>query len=177
MDEGVNVGLLAFLTLAVPGLLFMLAGILTLVLEKRKKGRCTAMTMGTIVRYSFANRTPSPVASYTVGGVSYEKKRRFRGVVEVRRKLSPKDWTEESQSCYISENDVLHIRGGAALNLRAMAESLYPMGSSIPVWYDPEKPRRAYVERVPAKGSIVGWVFIWVGLGLAALGTLMSFVL
>ena len=33
MDEGVNVGLFAFLTLTVPGLLFMLAGILTLVLD------------------------------------------------------------------------------------------------------------------------------------------------
>lgn len=112
MDEGVNVGLLAFLTLAVPGLLFMLAGILTLVLEKRKKGRCTAMTMGTIVRYSFANRTPSPVASYTVGGVSYEKKRRFRGVVEVRRKLSPKDWTEEARAA-ISVRTTCYTSGAA----------------------------------------------------------------
>ena len=95
MNEGVNVGLLMFLTLAVPGLLFILAGILVLVMEKRRKGRCTAMTMGTVVRYSYVNGTPSPVAAYRVGGVSYEKKRRFRGVVEVRRKLSPKDWTEE----------------------------------------------------------------------------------
>lgn len=177
MNEGVNVGLLMFLTLAVPGLLFILAGILVLVLEKRKKSRCTAMTMGTVVRYSYVNGTPSPVAAYRIGGVSYEKKRRFRGVVEVRRNLSPKDWTEENQSCYISENDVLHIRGGAVLNLRAMAESLYPMGSSIPVWYDPEKPQRAYVEKVPVKGSIVGWVFVWVGLGFAALGVFLSLVL
>ena len=72
---------------------------------------------------------------------------------------------------------MLHIRGGAVLNLGAMAESLYPMGSSIPVWYDPEKPRRAYVERIPVKGSLVGWLFIWVGLGFAVLGTFLSLVL
>lgn len=177
MDKGVNVGLVVFLTLAAPGLAFMLAGILILTLENRKKSRCTAMTTGTVVRYSFVNGTPSPVASYTVGGVSYEKKRRFRGVVEVRTGISPKDLTGENQSCYISENDVIHIRGGAALNLRAMAERLYPLGSSIPVWYDPEKPQRAYVEKLPVKGSIVGWVFVWTGLGLAALGILLSFVL
>lgn len=177
MDKGVNAGLVVFLTLAAPGLAFMLAGILILTLENRKKSRCTAMTTGTVVRYSFVNGTPSPVASYTVGGVSYEKKRRFRGVVEVRTGISPKDLTGENQSCYISENDVVHIRGGAALNLRAMAERLYPLGSSIPVWYDPEKPQRAYVEKIPSKGSIVGWVFVWTGLGLAALGIFLSFVL
>ena len=98
-------------------------------------------------------------------------------MVEVRTGISPKDLTGENQSCYISENDVVHIRGGAALNLRAMAERLYPLGSSIPVWYDPEKPQRAYVEKLPVKGSIVGWVFVWTGLGLAALGILLSFVL
>lgn len=177
MDKGINVGLMVFLTLAVPGLVFMLVGILILALETRRKSRCTAMTTGTVVRYSFANGTPSPVAAYTVGGISYEKKRRFRGVVEVRTRLSPKDLTGENQSCYISENDVVHMRGGAALNLRAMAERLYPLGSSIPVWYDPEKPRRAYVEKLPAKRSIVGWVFVWTGLGLAALGIFLSFVL
>lgn len=177
MNEGVNMGMLVLLILAVPGLIIMLAGLLLFVLEKRKKSRCTAMTMGTVVRYSFVNGTPSPVAAYTVGGVSYEKKRKFRGVVQVRKNLSPRDWTWKNQSCYISENDVIHIRGGAVLNLRAMAESLYPMGSSIPVWYDPEKPRRAYVEKIPVKGPIVGWVFVWTGLGYVALGTILSFVL
>lgn len=115
------------------------------------------------------------VASYTVNGVTCEKKRRFRGVVKMRRTLSVKDLNGENQSCYVSENNVIHIRGGAVLDLRAMGERLYPMGSSIPVWYDPEKPRRAYVEKVPHKSSVVSWIFIWTGLGIDALGFLLSF--
>lgn len=177
MENEVNVGALMLLIMGGTGLLLALAGILIFIFEKRKKDRCTAVTTGTVTRYSFINGAPSPVVSYTVGGTAYERKRKFRGVVTVRTSFSPGDLKGKNQSCYISENDVVHIRAGSVLNLRSMAESLYPPGSSLPVWYDPDKPGRSYAEKIPEKSSIVGWVFFWVGLGFTAIGVFLYCVL
>ena len=98
MDKGVNVGLVVFLTLAAPGLAFMLAGILILTLETGKEPLHSYDN-----RYcgpiQFVNGTPSLWRPTQWAASPMKKKRRFRGVVEVRTGISPKDLTGRNQSC------------------------------------------------------------------------------
>ena len=78
---------------------------------------------------------------------------------------------------FIDSKDIVHIHRGAYLNMRAEAERLYALGTTLPVWYNPEKPKQAYVERIPTKAPIEAVVFLWVGLGLILLGALLGFLI
>ena len=157
-------GLLVFLTVGSIGLLLLLAGIFICILESRKKQNCTGETVGTVVRYSFANDFPAPIVEYMVEGKMYTKKG-----------LPPSG--SRKNGVFVDSKDIVHIHRGAYLNMRAEAERLYPLGTTLPVWYNPEKPKQAYVEKIPTKAPIEAVVFLWVGLGLILLGALLGFLI
>ncbi|GAA6491060.1 MAG TPA: DUF3592 domain-containing protein [Candidatus Bariatricus faecipullorum] len=163
-------GLLILAVLGGMGLVMLVIGILILVLDRRKKAACTGQTVGTVVKYSYLNGAPLPVAAYTVGGVPYQKKRYCRAVITVRR-------TGKKSRVWMDEKDTIHVHGGTVINLRAWAEQLWPMGSPVTVYFNPEKPKQAYVERIPQKSSFVGWFFLWMGLGFVLVGLLFWFFL
>ena len=169
-------GLLVFLTVGSIGLLLLLAGIFICILESRKKQNCTGETVGTVVRYSFANDFPAPIVEYMVEGKMYTKKRRFRGSISIVRRGLPPSGSRKN-GVFVDSKDIVHIHRGAYLNMRAEAERLYPLGTTLPVWYNPEKPKQAYVEKISTKAPIDAVVFLWVGLGLILLGALLGFLI
>lgn len=161
------------------GLIFFAVGLLVLIQERRKKDRCTQQTWGTVVGYRYPSGAPAPVVEYQVEGAIYRKTRQYRAVISVTsRNVFREMRGEHATEFYVDDKDIAHIRqrGGIA-NLRAAGEAQYPMGSTLAVYYNPVKPRQAYVERVPEKRSVVGIVFLWVGLGLAVLGVLLHLLL
>ncbi len=151
------------------GLLLLAVGIVIFVLEKKKKESCTERTDGTVVDYRFTNGVPCPVAEYTVNGISYRKKKSFRGIISVQTPGG-----NGKNQVYVDKNDVVHIRRGAFINMRRFAQELYPLGSFLAVWYDPANPRRAYVGKIPEKRTVTGIVFLWSGIGLVLLGLCVS---
>ncbi len=169
-------GILAFLTVGGTGLLLALAGCILFCREKRKKLNCTAETVGKVARYSFVNEFPAPVVEFMAEGKLYAKKKRYRGVITVAR-TGLLAAGERKSGVYIDSGDIVHIRRGAYINLRAEAERLYPLGAPLPVWYNPKKPKQAYVERIPEKSPVEVVVFLWTGVGLLLLGILLGFLI
>ena len=158
------------------GFSLMLAGGVVLACESRKKKRCTAITSGHIVGYSFLSGFPSPIVEYNVEGVAFRAKRRFRAVVTVTKSGFLSQFQNAGEfSVYVSENDVVHLHRGAVINRRAAAQTLYPLGASLPVFYNAARPQQAYVEKIPQKRSIVALVFLYTGAGLILLGAALAF--
>ena len=98
-------------------------------------------------------------------------------MITVHRQIFPADFDPRNNSLTIDENDVVHIRRGAFFSYREFAEARYPIGSTLTVFYNPKKPKQAYVEKIPAKPSLIGIIYAWVGAGLAALGLLLGLII
>lgn len=132
--------------------------------------RYTAQTTGTIIEHRFmghdGRRTYAPVVEYTVDGYVYRAYRHFKGVVKSHRS----SFRESRCEIFVSERDVLHIKCvGISVNRGEAMEKLWPLGSSMTVFYDPERPDRGYAEKVVTLGGVAGTVLLCVGLGLLAL--------
>ena len=164
-------GMAALLMLGILGGLGVLmagTGIVIFVIEQKKKRSCIGQVIGMVSDYSFRNGALYPIVEYVVNGVTYRKKKSYRAIITVQ------GFASHGKRSFVDEHDVLHIRRGSVLNLRELAKELYPQGACLPVWYDPQNPRRAYVERIPEKLSVCGLVFVWTGAGLIALGILLA---
>lgn len=57
--------------------------------------------------------------------------------------------------------------------MREFAEKRCPLGSFLDLLYDPKRPKRAYVEKLPLKLPLTAFLFIGVGVGFAALGAVI----
>lgn len=172
----VSIGILV--SLGTIGLLLVLSGILILRSEKRKRKNCTAVTEGNVIKYIFISNVPSPIVEYQVGGVRYQKRRKYRAVVSFERTRQGmlRDFDTLNNHIYIDENDVAHIRRGVTINQREIAEQMYPMNSKLKVLYNPQNPKQAYVEKIPPKIPPTGWAFLWTGTGIAVLGIFLSMI-
>lgn len=158
------------------GVLLLLAftvGYRYLVMERR----CTCRTNGTVTGYSAASyggegsAVHLPVVSYTVEGQQYRVTGpRYRGYVSrtVRTPLAG-----NACRCY-EKNGVLHIERSRnsiiGVSRNPMAEQ-YPVGTVLPVWFDPQKPQRSYVLRCPDNRWIFWLLFLfglvtWIGCAL-----------
>ena len=112
-----------------------------------------------------------PVTEYQVGGRSYKAARHFRGYVVKSRNFGKNIY--RGKGAYVSEKDYVHVTLGRITNLRAMAEELWPLGSEMTVYYNPDNPKQAFVERLPVKAAVEGIIFIWTGAGIMLLSVLM----
>ena len=169
-----NENLIILLTLGGAGLLMLLAGILILLLRKRRNSLCTEKTIGTYIKHQFnGNGIFYPKVGYTVDGKSYKVSKDFRSIVTKSVTGLPNAIQEDA---WEDEKGRLIVKRGSFVSYSALAEKLWPIGGETTVFYDPNKPKRSYVER-PVKGDITATILICMGVGFAALGVLMFFVL
>ena len=154
------------------GVLLLLAftvGYRYLVIEQR----CTCRTNGTVTGYSAVSyggegsAVHLPVARYTVEGQEYRVTGpRYRGYV-TRTVSTP--FAENTCRCY-EKNGVLHIERSRnsiiGVSRNPMAEQ-YPVGTVLPVWFDPQKPQRSYVLRC-VDNRWVFWMLLLLGAMLLA---------
>ena len=102
-------------------------------------------------------------------GNRYTAKKKFRGILTKRISgLS----VHVASGVYEDEKGWLHIKTGAIANLRELAEQLWPIGSKMTVYYNPDHPKRCYVDR-PVLGSTIAAVFIVTGLIILILSVLL----
>ncbi len=154
------------------GIIFLMSSMFIANAYKKKIKRCSEKVLGKVINYSFLSEGFSPIIEYYVDGKVYKKKKRFRGVVTIRK---PHVLNRE-KSAYVSENDWLHISTGTITNYREIAENLYPLNSELPVFYNPLKPKEAFIERILQKPSICAIVFAGTGAVFVLVGILMYFV-
>lgn len=170
-DES-RTALLALLLMGGIGLLLIMTGGILVFLQKRKTKACTSETMGYVVDHRFpGSGRMYPLVEYQAAGHLYRAARRFRGYITISR--TTQKHMEFGRRAYVSEKDYLHVVLGRVANVRAMAEDLWPIGSSMTVYYDPDRPSRAYVEKMPEKAPAISVVFLWAGIGVILCGTLL----
>ncbi len=164
--------MIACISIAGAGLLTALLSIIFFVRAKALKEKCTAQTTGMVIGHKFNMTNESgvsfaPVVEFMANGRIYNARRHYKGLA-VKRITNPA--APQQDSFFISEKDVFHINTvGKTYNYRAMAEEAWPLGSKLPVLYDPDKPKRAFVEKVVTLSDVVGIVLLSVGGGLMVL--------
>ncbi|XTB39337.1 DUF3592 domain-containing protein [Streptococcus sanguinis] len=135
--------------------------------EMNIQKKCTSKIEGIVVDYDSCNEMaiPLPIVEYLVNGETYRKKFEYAYYIETSRKKEQKDVFDRK---YI-------LSAGKNLQLR----EIFPKGSAMTVYYNPEKPEKAFVERYAGLDrifrlliiifSIIGFVLIAVILEISYL--------
>lgn len=156
------------------GVLFLVMGVAFLASSRSKLRRCTQRVTGVVTdaRYVDNDGTCVPVVSYVVNGQEHQILRRFSGYVTSN---SPALNPNTRSSAWVSDRNVLHVnhvtnfgRGLSGIidaTSKDLVLGLFPIGTPMPVLYDPENPAKAYVEGDRSGGGLkgVGIAFTIVG--------------
>lgn len=140
--------------------------------SKRKKEVCTAVVTGEVKRYSFIsyNGMSLPVVGYWVDNVYYtEVGPRFQSV---RYQMISTPWnsihTEQEHTAldrdHLPEKLTVYRKQNSFISFTANPlQDLFPVGSLVDVYYNPKKPKQAYVHRhvvAMSKGVLILFVVI-----------------
>ena len=158
------------------------AGILTALLsvpffrhKENLRRRCCARTEGTVIRYHYKPKQsggPSiaPVAEFQADGKSCTARLYYKGVATVSKSTALFRRDAGAKSSIAVRNDIFHARlAGGSRRMEEMAQETWPIGSKLPVVYDPKNPKCAYIDHVVTAAGTAGIVLLWVGLGLLGL--------
>lgn len=161
---------LGFLVVGGVGVLFIFSGVMITIVTKKQMKQCTKKIEGAVVQYQFpGGGSMNPIVEYVVDGNRYTAKKKFRGILTKRISgLS----VHVASGVYEDEKGWLRIKTGAIANLHELAEQLWPIGSKMTVYYNPDHPKRCYVDR-PVLGSTIAAVFIVTGLIILILSVLL----
>lgn len=154
--------------------------------RSRLKGKqCCAHARGTVVRYSAMryNGFSLPVVQYTVDGLDYEVVGPHFKASVVKSFTAPWNKVKTEQQSNIREGeplpDVLKVNrkynSFASVSESPLMER-YPIGADVDVYYDPRKPKRAYVERYAGFPQFFAfWLPLFFGIVLTVLGFYLLF--
>ena len=142
---------------------------------KKIRRKCSEMTTGKVIDYYVKRNgdmgsSIAPIVEYSVNGKTYKAYRRYKGIKSVK-KIPPKQSGNTEQSTfYISKNDwFCKTQNGQVANLSFQAKEMWPIDSELPVVYNPDKPKQAYVEKVVGISNIAGIVLASAGAGFVLL--------
>ena len=82
----------------------------------------------------------------------------------------------ENDSFYILDDTFYINTVGFYHNYRTLAEEKWPLGTELPVFYNPKNPKQGFVEKVITISKIVGIVLLCTGVGLIIL-SFISYIL
>lgn len=100
-----------------------------------------------------------PIVEYAVDGVTYKTKKKYKGIKSIKASGIP---LPVKSNAFEDEKGYLHIKSGAIINVRQMAEKLWPINSKMIVYYNPDNPKICYVDR-PIYNSFASKMFIIMG--------------
>lgn len=164
-----NDSLIVLITFLPVAATLIVIGIVYKIVTTKKLNRCTAKTMGEVSGYNArGNGVWWPIVEYEVEGTLYKAKLVYRAVAQTN---SPTYKGSEVTSDKFAQT--LHIKRNSFFSRNPM-EELFPVGSSLAVYYNPSKPKENYVQRKPK--TIMPVIFFGVGFLFIALGILMFFV-
>ena len=170
----IQIAWLELMTVGGLGVILVLLGVTFNIIVKRQNQLCTKQTDGIVKQYGFpGNGRVYPIVEYFVNGTCYKTKKIFCGIKTTQISGVPVPVKSE---VYEDEKGWLHIQRGAIADLRLLAETLWPMGSQMTVYYDPNDSKRSYVDR-PLSGGFVSMMFVIMGGAAIALGGLTFFLI
>lgn len=155
------------------GFALALSGIIINIVGKKRNKACTEQTEGNVIQHGFpGDGRMYPIVEYSVNGISYKTKKKFRGVKTKSISGFP---IHVQSNAYEDDKGWLHVKVGPITNLRHLAEQLWPIGCKMTVFYNPSNPNQCYVER-PISGSFVSTMFV-IGGGVVIFSGFVVFVL
>ena len=166
--------IVAFLALGIIGglgLVFVGISILIRVSDHTKIFKCTEMVEGKIVKHSFpGDSRVKPVVEYIVNGKWYRTVKKYNGFKKVRYPLPVKSDIWEDEKGYLC------VKIGPAVNTKKLANEMWPIGSTVKVFYSASNPKINYVDR-PIYNRFLTNVFMLSGIFLMCLGCVMFIII
>lgn len=142
------------------GLVLIISGILMNMISKKHNKQCTKRVEGKVISYSFPGESRMyPIVEYVVDGITYKTKKKYKGFKSIKASGIP---LPVKSNAYEDEKGYLHIKSGAIVNVRQMAEKLWPINSKMIVYYNPDNSKICYVDR-PIYNSFASKMFIMMG--------------
>jgi hypothetical protein len=162
-----QISLLALILVGGIGILLIGVSALMKAVARKKAKACTAVTMGTVINHRFMGEGRMyPVLEYIVDGTQYRAKKQFRGIKTKSLSGLP---IRTQATAHEDAKGWLHVQTGPIARLGTLAEQLWPLGSQMTVYYNPDK---SYVER-PIVGNFATLMFNIAGFLLIAMSILL----
>lgn len=157
------------------GVILALSGVIIDIVAKRKNKACTKQVEGIVIRHRFLGEGKMyPIVEYFVDETCYKTRKRFRGVKTL--KISGFPAIPMQPNAYEDEKGWLHVKRGSFVNMRNLAEQLWPIGSKMTVYYNPNNPKTSYVER-PITKSFTSIMFVIMGIAVVLLSVALFFLI
>ena len=171
-----NISTLVLISVGTPGIVLILIALIIYLVLKNKEKSCTAETVGHVIKYtSYGGGNVFPILEYTVDGVKYTVRRKFRAVIT--KSIQGVIPTVREKPAYVDANDCLVIETGNMTNIRKIAEETWPLGSEMKVFYNPKNPKSACAERFPKLPSLMTKLFFGVGIFVIVIALILFVVL
>lgn len=108
-----------------------------------------------------------------MNGVGYTARLHYKSAATVSKSAIFFRNDTDPKTCIAVRNDIFHARlEYRPRSMEEMARETWQPGSKLPVVYDPDDPRCAYIDHVVSKASVAGITLLCVGAGLAGLAML-----
>lgn len=153
------------------GLVFLVISILIRMNDQSRVTKCTEMVEGKIVKHSFpGDSRVKPVVEYVVNDRKYRTIKKYAGFKKVRYPLPVQSDIWENEKGYLC------VKIAPAVNVRKMANEMWPIGSTAKVFYAAGNPKINYVDR-PIYNSFLVNMFMLAGIFLICLGCVMFIII
>ena len=170
----IQIAWLELMTVGGLGVILVLLGVTFNIIVKRQNQLCTKQTDGIVKQYGFpGNGRVYPIVEYFVNGTCYKTKKIFCGIKTTQISGVPVPVKSE---VYEDEKGWLHVKTGSIANLRQLVEQLWPINSKMTVYYNPNNPKKCYVDR-PISKSFTSMMFIIMGIVTILLSVLVFFLM
>lgn len=127
---------------------------------------------GTVVGYNSFKLGNPPIVEYVVDGTSYRKSLQYFIIKTVSLPWGPISTSNNFTREDMLANSLTFYRN-SFISFNNLMRTHFPVYSKMMVWYDPEKPNRAYVERYCG----INKLYKWLGIGSAVLLIMMYIIL
>ena len=160
------IGLIVGTVVTLLSFVFVCGTFLYLYLRDQKLVRLAQSSVeGTVIGYSRFREGYPPIVEYTVDGLAYKKTLQYFMIKTVTTPWGPtkvsNDYTREEMLA-----PSITRYSNSFVSFDSLMQTHFPLYSELTVWYDPDKPTRAYVERYSGMDKFYKWFGIGFGLAL-----------
>lgn len=145
------------ITFTIISIVFLILSFIFYRRDKALKQNSTQKIKGVVIGYSMTTGRP-PILEYTVNQIKYEERLKYTYVSHISTPLSP--------VLSSSKDDLLdtklRLRNNSIFSFNKLMKNEFPVGSTLNVYYNPDNPKQAFVERFTP--SVFYIAFLIVGL-------------
>lgn len=156
------------------GLLIIIIGVIIKLITNNNNLKCTSKTEGVVIKHRFLGEgRMHPVVEFTVNEKKFLTSKKFNCIKQIHIGGLPVQINEEA---WEDEKGNLHVKTGPIANMRKLAETLWPLGSTMNVYYNSDKPKINYVDR-PITNNFLFYFFLITGFVCIIISILIFFLM